>query len=104
MVLPLTSREPFTNSHSRTSAPMESCQSAPALDWATMSWASLLSETISPVISRALFLTLAEIIPTRLSVLFSWFVSKGTVSGISIPARSTTTGNFHPGKFIFPPP
>ena len=58
-------------SHSFTSAPMLSCQSAPALPCAMISAASLLSETISPVISNALFRTAAEMSPIRLSVLFS---------------------------------
>ena len=48
-------------------------------------------------------LTLAETMPIRALVRFSWFASSGTVSGSSIPLRSTTTGFFQPGRDIFPP-
>ena len=89
--------------HSFTSAPILSCQSAPALLCATMSAASELSEMISPEISSTLFFTLADTMPIRALVRFSWFASRGTDSGNSIPLRSTTTGFFQPGRDILPP-
>ena len=101
--IPFTFALSLTSSLSRTSAPMESCQSAPALPWATMPPAASLSESISPSMRRALPSTFARTIPMRASVRFSWLVSSGTVSGISIPDRSTTTGLRQPGRLIFPP-
>ena len=41
--------------------------------------------------------------PTRQSVSFTWFVRRGTESGMPIPAMSTTTGRDHPKSRIFPP-
>ena len=83
---------------------MLNCQSAPALHWSMMFLASSPSETISPVMPSAPSATVAVTIPTRALVRLSWFASSGTESGISLPARSTTTGYFHPGSFILPPP
>ncbi len=92
-----------TSSDSSTSAPMESCQSAPAFACSTMPCAWPLVERISPSMTSPSPSTLACTTPTRLPVRFSWLVRSGTDSGISIPVRSTTTGWRQPGSVILPP-
>ena len=103
MVWPFTSRSALTSSLSFTSAPMESCQSAPALHWATMPLAALESGEDFALDFQCASLDDAFTMPTRASVRFSWLVNNGTDSGISMPESSTTTGKRQPGRFILPP-